>query len=715
MNVFIASTTRFGNALQRARRGLWATASATASAIALSIVLAACGSGGGSDDAPAATGNAVGEPVAKTIGPAGGSMATTTQGLGVTLTIPAGALAADTVLTVTPVAAPAGETLRLLVQPAGLVFAKPVTVTVQYPPGQSPAGLATLGQSLGANTAYVATTVDAATRTLTAQLTTFGGATLQTLAQEQAQTQTHAPAQAQTLRTTAARARVLAVPSEDTGGLVSVYANFTTDELIDHVRRLISFARPDELEVVLNLQLSVSAALQRRTTDPAQAAAITTFQNDAKGIVCSKLDEVIATSRTAPIDRAGAFKPLVIPILSWDSLSQGLGGVPCSGPSALDAAHAVIVRELNWVKPTFAAAATPADITPPANDMRDTRAVQNAARTLQNTDAQGQALHLNPYIVALQDELLTPALVEARQAAWRQAKATGSLAHYIPLINGFGATSVLQQDIQYLRTALTVTTKSSAGSTLASAALGIQAPPEQPVDPVRSASLNLNARDATIEIGGSIAALNCPNSDSETLIVTFDGVEVQRVSSFGDTLLSGTLALPVLSAAGLLQAAHLAADDAGSHALRIARTGAACAATFGISDETLATVTLNFAPATLSATFVGTVTLYTDCNVFINGTYGASVSIARTSADSSTGLASGSGGRGGYAGLSSTPKPVLIVGDLGSSAEVTLPSGMVLSIHGNTASGSRTTSLDQCGDPPRPGFIYRETVSLTRQ
>jgi hypothetical protein len=148
--------------------------------VAAATWLAACGGGGGDAAAPDTV--PVGDPGTKTLGAAGGGLAVTTRGMTVTLTEPPNALEADTVSTVTPDQPAQGEVLRLKLRPAGLVFTKPVTMVVQFPPGQPPAALASLVQSLGSDTAVLATARDAGAATLTAQLTTFGGRKLQALA-----------------------------------------------------------------------------------------------------------------------------------------------------------------------------------------------------------------------------------------------------------------------------------------------------------------------------------------------------------------------------------------------------------------------------------------------------------------------------------------------------------------------------------------------------
>ncbi len=75
----------------------------------------------------------VGEPVTQTIGASGGTVQATSSGVKVSLSFPAGTLAADTTVTITPQVLAAGDVASVKLAPGGLVFAKPVTVVLEYP------------------------------------------------------------------------------------------------------------------------------------------------------------------------------------------------------------------------------------------------------------------------------------------------------------------------------------------------------------------------------------------------------------------------------------------------------------------------------------------------------------------------------------------------------------------------------------------------------
>jgi streptogramin lyase len=108
------------------------------------------------------------------IGPAGGTLALP---LGATLAIPAGALSTPTLVTLTPIPAPANATVvgaAFEVDPPGLVFAMPVQLTLAYDPGEVPDGAAAsslaIEQSIDTGAAFTAlsSTADTVGHTLSA-------------------------------------------------------------------------------------------------------------------------------------------------------------------------------------------------------------------------------------------------------------------------------------------------------------------------------------------------------------------------------------------------------------------------------------------------------------------------------------------------------------------------------------------------------------------
>jgi WD40 repeat protein len=191
----------------------------------------------------------------------------------------------------------------------------------------------------------------------------------------------------------------------------------------------------------------------------------------------------------------------------------------------------------------------------------------------------------------IQTELLDPLVTPAREAAWTVAKASQSLAQYPTVLDAFGGMPTLAQDVQFVRTRVEVRMNTAGGEEVGRRVLGFDTVPDKPADPKRTDSLTVN-KSGTLAISGNIANLECASAGTETLKVTFDDAEVATVSAGGGNLLAG--ALGTFTPTRLLQAAGLSADDTGTHTLRVRRSNSPCAATLGITDDLLATVTLSF-------------------------------------------------------------------------------------------------------------------------
>ncbi len=585
---------------------------ARAAALLAALALAACGGG---DYVAPATPQAVklsgplGDPVTQTVGAAGGTLDATTLGVKVHFAFPAGALSADTLVKVTPVAPVAGDFVSLKLEPGSLVFARPVTVTMELPAGITPDALASLRQDIGGAGAYAPTVVDKSARTLTATLVTFGGANLKPLGAAAAD------------RKHAQRAGPQDDPLPDPPGSLSAQQRLEITLQVTAARASIADLQARGLFIAAIYSQQQIAGLLMRSGEDGYIALAQPFLSEAHDTACRERAAAITRSQTASIAAWGDYKPVVSVIMYWDSLAMRLGGTPCTG-SATDAASNVVKREFDLVNAGLGRSSTPAQIAQPASDVRGARELKREARTLQSTDpaasaaqaASGRArataagvrpaaLDLSGYESTLQTQLLDPAVMPARQSAWTAAKTGATLVQYADLLDAFGPTAVLQQDVQFVRTRIDVQSSDSTGAAVAAATLGFAALPDAPADPVRSATVAMRS-GGSLQVSGSVAALECDSAGGETLKVTFENAEVASVSGSGPGLLAG--ALGTLTTSGLLSAAGLAADDQGTHMLRIRRTGSACAALLGITDEVLATVTLDFAkPEPITCDHVG--------------------------------------------------------------------------------------------------------------
>ena len=546
-------------------------------ALAASL-LAACG--GGDDSTPADAGPVLGDPVTQTVSAAGGTVEATTLGVKVSVTFPKDAFAADTTVKVTPQQPAAGESVRVKLEPGGVFFARPATVVLSYPAGKVPGARATLKQNLAGSDIYLPTTIDASARTLTTQVTTFGGPTLK------------AQAAASDGRRQAERAgrRDTAPPPDDSGTLTAADLGDTTALIASTQGLIFMMKATPSFEATLQLQLDLAALIMRRGLDAGQVQPIL---DDAHVTACKGRADAIAAAQAATLATASDFKPLAANIMYWESLVQRLGGADCGGIAAIDAVHDLLSRELTLVQNGFDHAGAPATFDGPASGVGDGRALKQEMQAIAGTDsATPPVLALDSYVGALQADLLDPALVPARNAAWNTAKERGALGQYLPLLTAFGATPLLQQDLQYVRTGATIKSADDSNYQLDTRSIGIGNIPDLPADPVRTADVAM--RGGTLEISGSIAVLQCPASDSETLTITFDGVDVASVASSNDKILDPALPLAKFSAAGLLAAKGLPANDTGKHTLLLRRTASACATQLGLIDDVLATVTLDF-------------------------------------------------------------------------------------------------------------------------
>jgi len=594
-----------------------------AASFVVALLLAGCGGGGGGadpgTDTPTVQAAPVGDPVVQTVGAGGGTVEATASGVKVRLSFPAGALAANTAITVTPQALAAGEVASMKLAPGGVFFAKPVTVVLEYPAGKVPAAAASMRQHIGSTDSYIVTAVDASARTLTARLITFGGPSLDALAN---------PASALAGRARALSAKTQADASASQDGSFAADESTPLADMIASIRRQVTIMENSgDFEAAFALQANIASLLNRRG-DIDYAVTGTPFIKEAHDTACAALSSAMADARAARPVKAAEFKPLREKIGNWWVIADqtNIFGAGCAGAMIEDFSAAAIdltqretalqFIELGKVKVAVdaekqkkideAAAALKAA----RKNMLEVELLEDAARALDlpplPPQSAGRSHAVNARALAVQDsgyaaiirtELLDPLMAPAREAAWTMAKGSAMLAQYPVLLDAFGSAPALQQDVQFVLTRISARIIDSGGNTLASSTLGFEVVPELPADPKRIDTLTLR-RGSTLALSGNIANLECAAAGVETLTATFEGVQVASVSGSGGNLLAGALA--TLTPAGLLSAAGLPADDTASHTLRIRRAVSPCAAALGLTDDLLATVTLKFSDARIA-------------------------------------------------------------------------------------------------------------------
>jgi hypothetical protein len=599
-------------ALARPAQGLARTLM-LAGTLALAALAVGCGGGGGgADEAPPPVVSVpIGPPVTQTVGAAGGTVLATASGMKVSLSIPDGALASDTAVTITPQAPAAGDVVSLKLAPGGIFFAKPVTLVVEYPAGQVPKAKSTLRQQLGADASYLVTTVDAAARTLSATLTTFGGTGLNSLA-------TPAPgaASATAGRAQALGAKALADPALPSDGTLNASDTTTVAEMVASARRQVLIMEIEgDFVSAFALQASMASLIMRRGDVDFPVDAMN-FIKEAHDTACTALAEAINNARTATITRLADFQPHRKKIGGWWRITETTDINRTQCPTRIediaDVALELTVRETTMQKAKLATVKTPNEVKEPSEAVKVAR---RAKRDLEALQAAADALNLPPvpqqgtgrayatqaralgtggaatYAALIQTELLDPLVTPAREAAWAVAKGSQTLAQYPTVMDAFGGVPALAQDVQFVRTRIELRMNTASGEEVGRRVLGFDTVPDKPADPKRTDSLTIN-KSGTLAISGNIANLECASAGTETLKVTFDDAEVTTVSAGGGNLLAG--ALGTFTPTRLLQAAGLPADDTGTHTLRVRRSVSPCAATLGITDDLLATVTLSF-------------------------------------------------------------------------------------------------------------------------
>ena len=589
------------------------------------MLLVACGGGGSSgggdtgtpaEPPPVVLTGPLGDAVTQTIGAAGGTVDATTLGVKVHVSFPAGALAADAAVRITPLVAAAGDWVAVKLEPAGVFFAKPVTVVLEFPPDVVPDVSASLRQRFGDADSYTSTTVDVNARTLSTKLSTFGGAALDVLAR---------PANARAGRPSALSVKALAEPAVPADSQISAQAHTPLADMIASIRRQVTIMENvGDFEAAFALQANIAGLLNRRG-DVDFPVTATPFLKEAHDTACLALSAALADANVAQPKTVAEFKPLRDKIGNWwviaDQMDINAVGCPRASIDDFSAAAIDLTRrelvvqriELGKIKKApdpakqrlLEAAAEAAKTArthkieveilrdaaaaldlPPLSAQPGDRAQVKSVRPL--------AVRDNGYAAIIQTELLDPLVAPAREAAWLMATSTNSLIQYPVLIDAFGSAPTLQQDVQYVRTRVAVTSKDSLGATNASATLGFDSVPELPADPVKDATVRVTP-GGRLALSGSVATLECTDQGAETLNVTFENVQVATVSGSGGMLLAGALAN--LDPADLLAAARLPADDKGTHPLRIRRI-TPCATALGLGDGPLATVTLDFTPST---------------------------------------------------------------------------------------------------------------------
>lgn len=544
------------------------------------------GCGGGSNNAAVAPVAAVpaGQHAETALGMAGGDVVlASSDGATFTLTIPSGALTANTVIGLTTVSTAPGQRFNLQLLPAGLVLAqgKTATLRISLPPGTAlpPAGalvydgvpiafarqsdeslqvqISNFAQSSGASAAVAALRRNAVSSPFVRMLAGGGSAPCSGIPQ-----------------LTGTDGTLSAADAVD----INIYGQC----MVNAVRALAANA---EYGAAVRLASATAAYLQRLGVGNDAG-----FVRQAGDIACIAYKDAITSALAANVTTMGTLYTVLKPLLFWEGVRQQLG-VDCPGIAETDFIN-ITNAKTNEAAAFYASKkgaivdTTGVEYTEAAREGRAGHDTITQVRSLQPAPA------LNNLVTVAIEQRAQPSLLDAiLQAPWQRCRDSGDYTELLRLWELMDGAQPMKDAIQYCATQIGVQVRdvNNAVSAVLSPGLGgIRVDLRN-----TSGTLAVN-RDSKVELSGNIGTLACPANDNEQLQLTFEGVEVATLVSSGSELLSLSRTLPVLRASDLLRAAGLRDDDSGRHPLVIKRRNSSCAGALGITADVLATVTLDF-------------------------------------------------------------------------------------------------------------------------
>ena len=534
--------------------------------VALATLLLVTACGGSDDPGPVPPG----PPATQSVDATGGKIVLNASGVKTTLDIPAGALPAAITITVTPVAPLAGESARITVTPANLRFAQPVTVTFELPAGRTPNKAAAVVQRLNGRSLIRASTIDVAARTVTAQFDVLGQFTRSSAASARVP----------------ARAHALAASAPDTppDGTLSLQDQADVAARVAEAQaELVNLQIDQSFDKAIVLKLSIAELLQSTGLDGYVAQAEPWLES-AKLSACAAFAQASQRASAQTISNLGDYDLFGRGVLYWDAIAEALGGNPCPGPSADTVLQGMLAQLAAYMTGKVATPQPAAAFTPLANEINSDVELGKQATTL---GVAGVEAHTDSVLVQ-------PVVQPLRNAAFATAVQSGDQQAYLPLVGALPGVSALARDAQFADTSFTMVSMNAAGTVIDTATFGRG---DSPGGEVTAVTLRADVA-GTVELSGAVAVLHCPGPASEQLKTQFETIDVDGVASLGDALLGAGQTLrhglpALLASAGIVPA------NATQAIFTIRRAGSTCAAALGITDDLLATVTLDFRNAPL--------------------------------------------------------------------------------------------------------------------
>jgi hypothetical protein len=549
---------------------------AFALALACAWMLAACG---GSDDASAPPPAAfIAETKSGVIGTAGGSVTLSlTNGTVFDLSLPAGAVKADTTFVLTTQEPIAGQRFNLRLQPEGLVFAqgKVATVLVTLPASQT--------LPVKAGFAYRGKPVPFTLRPdgkLQIELTSLTGGH-------------SAVASTGRAAALAASRQPLAAPSAATcggapelgadgeAGLVA--ADAVEIEVYGQcmVAAVQALAANEQFSEAVSAALSVAAYLQR--TGSGDAAG---FINRAGDYTCIAYAAALDRARNTTVEGMGTFYRVTKPIMFWEKVRSGLG-FECPGIG--DTTYQDVINDKVGQAIVYYESQKSAIV-----DTHDANYLAARTEAADGSQATAEVLALNPgpgLRATLDAQIVQraqPSVLDALlQAPWASCRNNGSYDELIDLMRSLDSPPAVQRAAQYCATQLNVRSRD------ANSALADDLAPE--LGGVSAASTRTGGamyvpKDGKLFISGPVGALKCPRgsgSSDEGLRIKLDSAVLQTLTP---PYFDAPLQIDMVAA---IQAAALDAK-ATKATLSIERIGSPCAGFWGENPAPLVKIDLNF-------------------------------------------------------------------------------------------------------------------------
>jgi hypothetical protein len=558
----------------------------TALAVMLTLWLVGCG-GTDKPEPAAATAVPAGQNAQQVIGSAGGEVVlASTDGASFTLTVPAGALGASTAIALGTADATPAQHFNLRLTPAGTVFAggKAATLTIALPPSAS---LPDKGGLLYDGVPVAFTRL--ADGRLQIQLTHFAGTPT---------------AVASAARTRALRVRALADPM---GGLCDPRLGGEDGSLVGNDALEIELYGQCMLATVNALAVNAQYATAVRVASVVAAYLQASGLGDPAGyiaqassIACVAYRDALSSAMVAHVTTMGTLYDTIKPILFWEAVHQRLGGT-CAGIGDTDYVNVVAAKTAEAqafyasLKGSYISVDS-VEYTEAAQEAKDGHEAAAEVRSLQPPQAELD-------VVGTQiEQQAQPGLLDSMlQPPWDACHDHGDRTALLDLFVSMDGAQPLKDALQFCATAIDAQSKDATGTvedTVTPSLGGVSAGMQ------RTAATLKVARGGSVTLSGAVGLLACPGADAEQLKVTFEGVEVASLDGSATALLDANHALGALDVNALAAAAHLADDDDGTHPLTILRTGSDCAVQLGITDEVLATVTLDFGAPPLTVEVV---------------------------------------------------------------------------------------------------------------